>query len=97
MLSVDSPRWATAFIDGVLSLVLVPTASPFQRRIFVARDPEMGVQHIRLDQGQPEVRFNGNTMPRLEFRQALFRTPHEGWHQRLYRAALVVTNDRTWS
>lgn len=51
----------------------------------------MGVQHIRLDQGQPEVRFNGNTMPRLEFRQALFRSPREGWHQRLYRAALVVT------
>ena len=30
-------------------------------------------------------------MPRLEFRQALFRTPEAGWHRRLYPAALVIT------
>jgi hypothetical protein len=30
-------------------------------------------------------------MPRLEFRQALFRTQAPGWHSRLYRAALVIT------
>lgn len=51
----------------------------------------MALQHIRLDQRQPEALFVGHTMPRLEFRQALFRTPHNGWQQRLYRAALVVT------
>ena len=51
----------------------------------------MALQHVRLDQRQPEARFAGPTMPRLEFRQALFHTPHNGWQQRLYRAALVVT------
>lgn len=51
----------------------------------------MALQHVRLDREHPEARFAGNTMPRLEFRQALFRTPHAGWQQRLYRAALVVT------
>ncbi|MBK6831946.1 MAG: hypothetical protein IPG92_14985 [Flavobacteriales bacterium] len=51
----------------------------------------MALQHVRMDQRQPVVWFNGNSMPRLEFRQALFRTPHKGWYHRLYRAALVVT------
>lgn len=51
----------------------------------------MAIQHIRLDQQNPVARFTGDTMPRLEFRQALFRTPLPGWHKRLYRAALVVT------
>lgn len=51
----------------------------------------MALQHVRLDHQNPEARFAGNTMPRLEFRQALFRTPHDGWHARLYRAALMVT------
>lgn len=51
----------------------------------------MAVHHIRLDHQNPEARLTGNTMPRLEFRQALFRTLQDGWHNRLYRAALVVT------
>ncbi len=51
----------------------------------------MALHHIRLDQANPEALLNGNTMPRLEFRQALFRTPKPGWQHRLYRAALVVT------
>jgi hypothetical protein len=51
----------------------------------------MGLHHIRLDQAHPTAILNGETMPRLEFRQALFRTPHGDWHRRLYRAALVVT------
>jgi len=51
----------------------------------------MAVHHIRLDHRDPEARLTGNTMPRLEFRQALFRTLQDGWHNRLYRAALVVT------
>lgn len=51
----------------------------------------MALQHIRLDHRQPEARFAGNSMPRLEFRQALFRSPRTDWQQRLYRAALVVT------
>ncbi len=51
----------------------------------------MALQHVRLDHRLPEAHFNGDTMPRLHFRQALFRTPHPEWHARLYRAALVVT------
>jgi len=51
----------------------------------------MAVQHVRLTQEDPVARLSGSTMPRLEFRMALFRTPHDGWQQRLYRAALVVT------
>lgn len=51
----------------------------------------MALQHVRLTADQPTARFAGATMPRLEFRQALFRTPDTDWHRRLYRAALVVT------
>ena len=51
----------------------------------------MALQHIRLTRDQPIAQFAGGTMPRLEFRQALFHTPIPGWQQRLYRAALVVT------
>ena len=51
----------------------------------------MALQHVRLDQANPMARFAGSTMPRLEFRQALFRTQLPGWHARLYRTALVVT------
>ncbi len=51
----------------------------------------MAIQHIRLDRERPEARFTGSTMPRLEFKQALFRTPDPNWQQRLYRTALVVT------
>lgn len=51
----------------------------------------MAQQLIRLTQEQPIARFAGETMPRLEFRQALFRTPHPDWQRRLYRTALVVT------
>ena len=61
----------------------------------------MALRHIRLTRELPIAVFTGDTMPRLEFRQALFRTPHNGWQARLYRAALVVsttahgTDDRT--
>lgn len=51
----------------------------------------MKPMHIRLDQEQPEARFSAERMPRLEFRQALFHTPHAGWQRRLYPAALIVT------
>lgn len=51
----------------------------------------MGLQHVRLTHEQPTAMFSAASMPRLEFRMALFRTPHEGWQQRLYRAAVVVT------
>ncbi|MBK9176542.1 MAG: hypothetical protein IPM46_09435 [Flavobacteriales bacterium] len=51
----------------------------------------MALQHVRLTAEQPIAQFAGTSMPRLEFRQALFRTPQGGWQQRLYRAALVVT------
>jgi hypothetical protein len=51
----------------------------------------MALQHVRLTAAQPVARFAGASMPRLEFRQALFRTPGTDWQQRLYRAALVVT------
>ena len=51
----------------------------------------MALQHIRLTRDQPTAQFAGGTMPRLEFRQALFHTVQPGWQQRLYRAALVVT------
>lgn len=51
----------------------------------------MAVQHIRLTHERSTALLTGGTMPRLEFRQALFRTPHGGWQERLYRAALVVT------
>ncbi|HRH38490.1 MAG TPA: hypothetical protein PK760_09100, partial [Flavobacteriales bacterium] len=37
------------------------------------------------------AQLRGATMPRLEFRQALFRSPVPDWQHRLYRAALVVT------
>lgn len=51
----------------------------------------MALQHVRLTLDQPIAQFAGASMPRLEFRQALFRTPQSGWQHRLYRAALVVT------
>ncbi len=51
----------------------------------------MALQHVRLTAEQPTAVFSGSAMPRLEFRMALFRTPHPGWQQRLYRAAVVVT------
>lgn len=51
----------------------------------------MALHHIRLDHTNPSAILNGQTMPRLEFRQALFRTPAPGWQKRLYSAALVVT------
>lgn len=47
--------------------------------------------HIVFDRGQGEARFSGAAMPRLEFRQALFRTPLPGWQRRLYPATLLVT------
>ncbi len=50
----------------------------------------MALQHVRLDHQRPSALFSGSTMPRLEFRQALFRTLQDGWHQRLYRASLLV-------
>lgn len=51
----------------------------------------MAVRHVRLTAAEPVARFAGRSMPRLEFRQALFRSPRPGWQQRLYRAAVVVT------
>ncbi|MBK9148838.1 MAG: hypothetical protein IPM12_13600 [Flavobacteriales bacterium] len=51
----------------------------------------MAVHHIRISREQPIASFAGSTMPRLEFRQALFRTRDAQWQHRLYRAALVVT------
>lgn len=50
----------------------------------------MKSQHVRLDAERPEARFSAEHMPRLEFRQALFHTPHGDWQRRLYTAALVV-------
>lgn len=51
----------------------------------------MGLHHIRLDHVTPEAKLTGGTMPRLEFRQALFRTLRPEWQRRLYTASLVVT------
>ncbi len=51
----------------------------------------MALHHIRISREQPIASFAGSTMPRLEFRQALFRTRDAQWQHRLYRAALVVT------
>lgn len=51
----------------------------------------MALQHIRLDASNPIALLSGSSMPRLEFRQALFRSPLPGWHRRLYPAALLVT------
>lgn len=53
----------------------------------------MASRHIRLDRQYPEARFSAGSMPRLEFRQALFFTldPPAEWHRRLSRAALIVT------
>lgn len=51
----------------------------------------MALHHIRLDRSTPTAVLCGSSMPRLEFRQALFRTPLPGWQRRLYTASLVVT------
>ncbi len=53
----------------------------------------MGARHIRLDRQFPDARFSAGTMPRLEFRQALFFThdPPAEWQRRLSRAAVMVT------
>lgn len=51
----------------------------------------MAVHHIRFDRQNTEARMTGYTMPRLEFKQALFRSPKPEWQRRLYTAALVVT------
>lgn len=51
----------------------------------------MALHHIRIDRTNPTAMLSGNSMPRLEFRQALFRTPAPGWQRRLYTAGLVVT------
>lgn len=51
----------------------------------------MALHHIRIDHTTAEAKLTGATMPRLEFRQALFRTPRPGWQRRLYTASLVVT------
>lgn len=51
----------------------------------------MALHHIRLDHTNPSAILSGQTMPRLEFRQALFRSPLPGWQKRLYSAALVLT------
>jgi hypothetical protein len=51
----------------------------------------MALHHIRLTAAEPSAILAGRTMPRLAFRQALFRSPQPGWQQRLYRAAVVVT------
>ena len=51
----------------------------------------MALQHVRIDQASPIAHFAGSTMPRLEFKRALYRTLRPGWQERLYRAALVVT------
>ncbi|MBK9515122.1 MAG: hypothetical protein IPO05_16175 [Flavobacteriales bacterium] len=51
----------------------------------------MALQHVRLDQQNPIAVLSGSSMPRLEFRQALFRTEAPGWQRRLYPAALVIT------
>ncbi len=51
----------------------------------------MALHHIRLDRSAPTAILSGGSMPRLEFRQALFRTPLPGWQRRLYTASLVVT------
>ena len=47
--------------------------------------------HITLDREHPEARFSATSVPRLEFRQALFHSMKNEWHRRLYPAALVVT------
>lgn len=51
----------------------------------------MALHHIRFDNQCPEARLSGSSMPRLEFRQALFHTPEPGWQRRLYTASLMVT------
>lgn len=51
----------------------------------------MALHHLRITREQPVAAFAGESMPRLEFRQALFRTPDPRWQQRFYRTALVVT------
>ena len=51
----------------------------------------MALHHIRLDHTTPTALLRGPGKPRLEFRQALFRTPLPGWQRRLYTASLVVT------
>ncbi len=51
----------------------------------------MSVIHITLDQGQPLAQLKATRMPRLEFRQALFRSPIPDWQRRLYPASLLVT------
>jgi hypothetical protein len=55
----------------------------------------MKPRHVRLDRTTTLARFTATRMPRLEFRQALFRTPRPGWQRRLYPAALVVTTTAT--
>lgn len=53
----------------------------------------MATRHVRLDPQNPEARFSAATMPRLEFRQAMFHTLDRpaDWQRRLSRAALMVT------
>jgi hypothetical protein len=51
----------------------------------------MALQHVRLDRKDPVAVLSGTSMPRLEFRQVLFRTPDPAWQRRLYPAALLVT------
>jgi hypothetical protein len=47
--------------------------------------------HIRLDPTQPTAQLSAVRMPRIEFRQALFRTEDGNWQQRLRPASLLVT------
>jgi hypothetical protein len=51
----------------------------------------MSAHHIILDHQHREARFSATTMPRLEFRQALFHCLSNDWHRRLYPAALLVS------
>ncbi len=51
----------------------------------------MALQHVRLDRANPVAVLSGTSMPRLEFRQTLFRSPDPAWQRRLYPAALLVT------
>lgn len=51
----------------------------------------MALHHIRIDRADPSALLSGSSMPRLEFRQALFHTREPGWQRRLYTASLVVT------
>lgn len=46
---------------------------------------------VKFDAQQTEARFTATHMPRLEFRQALFKTSDPRWQRRLYPASLVVT------